>query len=257
MNFKSALLSASIFCTTISAMPLQASSDFAITPRVEVGPLNYNLEFSGALPVAGGQIVNLSNTFNADVYALRLGLTGSWRNIYVDAYYQQTTEGDDVQTLAQFGYIEKWQGDIEESNYTIGYSFLGGAAVFAGYRDLQLTADGNLGSEYQFEHDGYFMGASYAWPLTDRGALSFTLGYAWLDADLDETLVGIHVPGSGDGDGFKIGVGWRSYINDVVGYSVNADYYEYEYDIENANLGIDAEMTEKQAAIRIGLFYEI
>jgi hypothetical protein len=132
-------------------------------------------------------------------------------------------------------------------------------AVFGGYRDAETKGSGSFNSKYKLTEDGYFLGGSYRLALTDTGGLTFSLGYAWLDVDLDETLASFVLPAiKGDGDGAKAEVVWRDFFNDHWGYSVSANYYEYDFDLDEMG-GVKTEksldLEETETTFNLGLFY--
>ena len=245
-----------LFATCFS--PVVADAEITIIPRAEVGYNSYQLEFDGEIPTPTGngvQIINISNSFNMNLASLRLGGSLAWNKLYMDAYYQGTTDASDTQTYPILNVTEKWTGSREEYNFTLGYSIIDGGSVFGGYRFSETTADGSIASDYSFEHEGYFIGASYGWLLTDTGALSINAAYAWLDVTLNENLLGFPLKADGDGTGVKLGVKWNDRINKEVGYSISVDWFNYDYDITTVGSGAQASMKEKEATIRLGIDY--
>jgi hypothetical protein len=86
--------------------------------------------------------------------------------------------------------------------------------------------------------------------------MTFGVGYAWLDAELDENLFGLRFPfDNGDGSGFKLGLTWRDLFNEHVGYTVGIEYFKYEYDMDVEGVSKSLDIEEELASITIGLFY--
>ena len=235
-----------------------ADPAFTFVPYVEAGLGDYQLDFDGAflLPF-GEEVVEAQNTFDFNAGTIKLGLVGAYGDFSANLHYRKTGESTDVQVTANAPSI-KWTGDREEVSLALGYSLSPALAVFGGYRQSEASGTGTLNSSYSFDHDGFFVGGSYTLDLTATGALSFSLGYAWLDAELAESLPGIVLPKTdGDGSGAKIGASWRDMFNDRWGYSVNAEYFSYDYDVSGARdeIELEADVEERETLFTLGLFY--
>jgi hypothetical protein len=234
----------------------RADSELTFVPYAEVGLVDYSLAFDGTVPVPGGgeEVFQVVNDFNFSFSLLKIGLAAAWGDFYANLYYRATTEDSDVQVTEGAQSI-KWNGDREETSLAIGYDITDQINVFGGYRDSETSGSGTGDSAYSFSHDGYFFGASYYLSLTDSGGLTFSAGYAWLDAVLDETVLGLTFPASdGDGSGLKVGASWRDLFNTHWGYSVSVEYFDYNYDLDGDG-GITFEMEERETVISLGLFY--
>ena len=261
------IIATGISCLSLFPLPAFSKSGYSIIPYTEVGISHYSLEFKGDVPVPIGDkviFVEGDNKFIMDFPTIKLGLAGSFGHFTANLSYKTTGEGTDTQ---QFEPIVpgtdplpsiKWTGDRTEYSASGAYSFKQGISVFAGYRESETTGTGSGNSVYEFDHDGYFLGGSYRLGLTDTGGLTFSLGYAWLDVELDEVLRGVELPSiEGDGSGVKVGAVWRDFFNQDWGYSVAAEYYEYDYDLDVLG-GIEhsaAEMEEVETSFTVGLFY--
>ena len=244
-----------------ASWPLLADDDLAFVPYGEAGLVDYSLGFEGSIPLpgAGQEVFETSNDFKFTLSMLKLGLVASWGDFYANMHYRATTEGSDTQVtdLELFPGAQsiKWSGDRSEYGLAFGYDVSEAVSLFGGYRDSETSGDGAPDSSYSFEHDGFFLGASYFVDLTDTGGLTFSAGYAWLDASLDETVVGLPFPTStGDGSGGKLAVNWRDLFNESWGYTVAVEYFDYEYDL-SAPGGIKFDMEEREALFSVGLFY--
>ncbi len=244
-----------------AASPLRANSDLVFVPYAEAGIVDYSLGFEGSIPLpgAGQEVFETSNEFNFTLSMLKLGLAASWGDFYANVHLRTTTEGSDVQVtdleLIPGAQSIKWSGDRVEYGLAVGYDVSEAISIFGGYRDSETSGDGAPDSSYSFEHDGYFLGASYFVDLTDTGGLTFSAGYAWLDASLEETVVNFQFPTStGDGSGGKLAVNWRDLFNERWGYTVAVEYFDYEYDL-SARGGLKFDMEEREALFSVGLFY--
>lgn len=237
--------------------PAHADTGVSAVPYAQVGIVDYALSFDGVLPEptpgGGFQLVPTSNTFSFTLTQFKAGLAVTYGDFYANVAAAVTTEGSDVQVTSSLESI-KWNGENTEYSLALGYNVTEAISVFGGYRDSETSGDGTNNSAYTFTHDGFFLGGSYYVSVTPTGGLTFALGYAWLDATLDERFLGLKLPeGSGDGAGAKIGLSWRDLLSERWGYSVAVDYFDYDYDI--SAMGIEADMEEKQAVASIGLFY--
>ena len=225
-----------------------------LIPRFESGFSSYSLKFNGQVPLdASGNSLQASAQLGDSIFVYRVGLTFAFEAIYVDLMGSGTADFTDVQIIPEFDAIEKWSGDRQEINVTLGYQLFDAGSVFVGYRDGRLEADGQFNSTFTFESDGFYVGMNYGIPITDSGALSFNVAYAFLDAELDQTLFGSAFDtAGGNGNGLKFGLAWQDFLSDTVRYTISLDQYRYKTDADSAS-GIDIEMTEKESAIRIGI----
>ena len=107
---------------------------------------------------------------------------------------------------------------------TLGYHVWKGLNLFAGYKysEFELNSDefnallGDLDSD--FAEEGLFVGASYGFRMANRGTLSFSLGYASLDAEFSQSNIPTAAPApgfalqeynfSGNSTGLSYGVLW-------------------------------------------------
>ncbi|MBZ9613431.1 hypothetical protein [Rheinheimera maricola] len=238
----------SVFTSTVCA------EDVAIIPRAEAGFSSYSLKFDGIVPLdASGNALQVSSQLGDNVFIYRGGLTIAYADFYLDILGSVSSDFSDIQLIPEFDALEKWTGDREEINITVGYQLFESGSVFAGYRSGELKADGQLNSNFAFKSDGFYVGANYGIPVTDTGVISFNIAYALLDASLSETLFGSMLPSAdGDGNGLKYGVAWQAFLSDTVRYSISIDQYRYQTDLAS-NAGIDVKMTEKESAIRLGV----
>lgn len=234
---------------------LTTFAEVAFIPRVEMGQAEYSIDFSGLIPLPDGTVQYDRNYFSLDPLVFRLGGTLSYEKYFFDVYYQTSSEDTSVQLFPRFGVIESWRAKKNDYNLAIGMAAVRNLYLFGGYRDLKQTADGAQNSEYEFRHSGFFIGGSYAWNLTDTGSLSVNLGYAWLEADISESLFGIKVPSASgkNGNGIKYGVIWRDQLSETISYSLSFDSYRYDHHLLNREQGVDVDIQEEETSVRIGI----
>jgi len=187
----------------------------------------------------------------------------SYGDFYALAHYQDSSEDSDSQVTPGLP-VTKWIGSRREYGVGLGYRVLNTVNVFGGYRESEARGSGsNPGSSYEFDHDGYFLGASYFLNVIDSGGLNFSVGYAWLDAQAKQTLPGgLNSGGDGDGSGVKFGVAWKGLINDKWGYSISVDRFDYDYELEGtidagSDLDLSLDVEEDETVLSIGLNYTL
>lgn len=262
MNYKrNAILVASLgifgpFCSLASA-----EADLAVVPYVEAGYSHYTLEFRGNIALPNGTSVPGNNKFIFDSPVAKAGLAAAYGDFSGNIYYRDSGESNDIQDFPELPGVPsvKWDGERNDYGISVAYTFMDSFAVFGGYRDAETKGSGSFNSKFKLEEDGYFLGGSYRLALTDTGGLTFSLGYAWLDLKLNETLRTFVIPEiKGDGDGAKVEVVWRDFFNDHWGYSVSANYYEYDFDLDEVG-GMRAQestdLEETETTLNVGLFY--
>ncbi len=212
MNFRTPTTKAVlliIFLGTSSAS--QSQNEAVLVPYVEAGVVDYSLSFKGDVPLPGGghSIDKANNKFYFDYMSVKVGLAASYGDFSANLYYSTTNKDTDDQPLPPGlpASSIRWEGDRSAYSGTIGYSVTDSVSVFGGYRNSEAEGSGSSNSDYTFKHDGYFVGGGYKIDLTASGAMTFGVGYAWLDAELDENFFGLQFPfDNGDGSGFKLGV---------------------------------------------------
>jgi hypothetical protein len=233
----------------------QSKEEFLVIPYVDVGISDLQLDTSGSF--ADRDIpLGFDTNFNFRSTMFRAGVAMSWGKLYGNVYYRFNSESSDSQILPD-GAITRWALEREESSAAIGYRLTPEVSVFAGYRSSEVDATAQPSGSFLFEDDGFFLGSSYQLNLTDSGSLTFSLGYALLDTDFEESVPVFGVPfeleATGDGEGIKFAVGWRDFFNNHWGYSVGVEYFDYEYDLEGEVVNFDIE--ESDATMSLGLFY--
>lgn len=256
MKFQKFLLTA---CTTtlISSGGMAfANKELVFLPYVELGIIDYSLEFDGTIPIPllGNADQRVENQFFFDMSTIKGGLVVAYGDLFVNSFYRGTSEDSDLQILPS-GISIKWSGKREDMSISVGYKILDAVTIFAGYRESETKGSGTGNSNYSFEQDGFFLGASYYLGLTDTGGLNFSFGNAWLDSELKEDVFNIAFPdASGDGAGIKFGVAWRDSINENWSYTISAEHFRYDHDMEVGDTG-SVDVDEIETSYSAGLIY--
>lgn len=244
-------------CLLVSSVATAQS--VVIAPRAEVGFTSYSLEFNGtfAIPALGGLEAPANAQLGGTLFTQRAGVTAIFGDFYIDGLISATSDLSDTQIVEGLGepLVEDWTGSRDEYNITLGYALFDAGSVFIGYRDGEIEGDGQLNSVFSYETDGFYLGATYGFALTESGSLGLNIAFAQLDSTLKETLFGLPLPDAqGDGNGLKFGITWQDFLSDNVRYSVSFDQYRYQTNVELDDL-VDVEMTEEEQSIRVGLTY--
>ena len=242
-------------CIAISLGPChKAYGEWTFSPRVEVGVVDYSIEFVGTIPGADGTVRDERNYFSIDPIVFRVGGTIAYDRYFLDTYYQATTEDSAFQSFPSIRAVESWQAEKREASLTFGASVTDTGYLFLGYRDHQQSAKGANNSRYDLGHNGFFLGGSYGWPVGDAGILSINVGYALLDVELNEKLFGAVVPeAEGDGQGYKFGIVWSGQFSETVGYNFSFDSYRYKHELENERERLSVTILEEEVSLRLGL----
>lgn len=102
---------------------------------------------------------------------------------------------------------------------------------------------------------GPFLGASFGTPIGKswyRGFLNGSIAVASLGAYVTQERVDddgqffYSTSNGGDTIGIKIGAGWTGYITDNLLYTINADYYQYDYTADRDKLIDDGRIRQRQ-----------
>jgi hypothetical protein len=241
----------------VSTSTAWAQTGISWVPYVETGVGDYSLSFKGQVPLAPGTFYDANNKFYFDFMSIKLGLAAVYGDFSANVYYITTNKDSDDQDFPGLDFpTVTWEGDRTAVSGTLAYSVFDGGSLFCGYRESETKGSGSYQSDYTFKHDGFFAGASYQFTVTDSGGLTLSAGYSWLDMSLKERLFGAEVPSAdGDGSGLKVGVTWRDFLNEKLGYTISAEYFKYEYDLDIEGGPGTPKMEEEESALSIGLFY--
>jgi hypothetical protein len=129
---------------------------------------------------------------------------------------------------------------------TLGYQISDGLSVFSGYRYSEFKLYGNEynyllnNKDQKYSEEGLFIGGSYSWQFGAIGALSLSLGYAYLEADFSEdnvdltdapppgTLTFGEVAFDGTAKGLSYGAQWVGPLTDEWAYKAGLKYQSYK-----------------------------
>lgn len=216
----------------LSVQPVTAET-IKFVPRGWMGVMDYTFIQSPrktALP-DGSDFPEVK--FDAMLLIAGLGLTGVYRDFYLDASYQDSTEEQD--TFHGGGYTEKFNGDRRDYSFTAGMRILNNRGnVYIGYKDGKTSGRGEHGTRLTFREQGFFIGASYGWLIQDKGFLVINAAYADLDGNLNEMPgprypAGLGMDADSNAQGLSYGVSWNGRVSGKMGYSISLDANEYDF----------------------------
>ncbi|QIB65928.1 hypothetical protein [Kineobactrum salinum] len=257
------------------------------TLEFEQGLVNDSLGFSD------------SGDFDADLPTLTLAFTAIYGKGYVSFKYEDSI--NDISTNSDVPFTDA-DTSVDRTDYsvTLGYNVWKGANVFVGYMEGETTLEpgprcptdvtqaavcdgsagglslgGNLAQDHlllglspyrqNYEEDGWFLGASYAWKIADKGTLSVSLAYADLEAKyVDNYLLGVEGANEnfifdGDSDGLSYGVSWSAPLTSRVGYYLDIRRQSYDMRVNESSgnfPGLVVDTDETMTAFSAGLqFY--
>ena len=84
-----------------------------------------------------------------------------------------------------------------------------------------------------YSENGWFLGASYGLPISDKGTLSGSLAYAWMDGQYEDNyLVGLVEQNEfnykGRSNGYSAAITWTAPINNYSGYFLDVRRQNYD-----------------------------
>ncbi len=247
-------LGAGFVCFISSGLVL---AEVSFIPRVSSGVIDYSLT-TPAVPLGGG---NVFPKYRADrtLYLIGIGGTIIEDKFYMDIYAQTTTEDDNTLDTGELGYQETFDGKRDDYSISFGYAITDDASLFAGYKYGKSSTEGKGGSKSDFEEDGFFIGGTYGWLIQDFGVLSLNLAIAKLDGNIRFENDMLPINGTAETIGITYGIAWKANINELLGYGVSLNYYNYVFDdLKDKRLGsIDGEIEEKMLALKVSLSYAI
>jgi hypothetical protein len=138
--------------------------------------------------------------------------------------------------------------DLDRIDYsiTVGQRVWRSLSLFGGYRytEFELKAQGpNILQEEidsKYTEEGFFLGMGYSFRLGEWGALSFSLGYAFLDVDFSQSNVSNNPPPSAfalqeysfnaSATGTSYGISWTGNLTGDWGYKLSLKHQDYSSD---------------------------
>jgi len=235
------------------------AEDWVLVPREVTGYMNYQLSTPPA--VVDGEEILPSNTFEADLFLIGVGLTAFHDRFYFDAFAQGTDQGSDVLEIGDN--TERFKGDRVEHALTVGYQVTDYLSAYVGYRAAKTDFEGSAGGRSRFDEEGFFLGGVAGWPIRDYGVLSFNLALANLDGDIRFHTNVAGVPISSDAvsetNGLSYGLGWHGELGRGFSYSLAVDGYQYEFKdlIDRRYGGGPGKIEEDLLTVKLGLSYLI
>lgn len=126
---------------------------------------------------------------------------------------------------------------------TLGYRVWEGLSVFSGYKHTEFDLESreyNLllsNKDQNYVEEGFFIGSSYAWQFGNKGSLSLSIAYAYLDTEFSESNVAKEPPPfgfvfdefayNGSSNGLSYGAHWSGRLTGQWLYTVGLKYQSY------------------------------
>ena len=204
--------------------------------------------------------VNKNDTSSANRTLSKLG--GAERDEYSVFYTYRTDIG--VALTAGY-YSSSLDMDI---TYTQDIPDLGAYLGVAAYNGLSLTA--NRTDLTTVDNDGFFLGAAYGRPLSDRTGIFVRLGYQ--DSDVEETLSGtgsatiagqvqdLSYPAESydySGDALVYGIGGYWAATETISLNFFYEVKDYSYSDDNNTAATVYDIEEEQSMFGVTLRYSI
>jgi hypothetical protein len=247
--------------------PTGAIADAVFVPSVA---FQYKqLEFDQKYETTTAALLGHKANFKQGLPTVNMQLTTIIDRFYIAFKYEDTmqdvrTEVDETQSAVEsaggFGhYLNTGLGDKTEItrsdiSLTLGMKIAQNANMFAGYmkgetelipesfcepgcttiHNLQYehSLTGNRPYKQKYEEEGFYVGTSYSWPVSDVGTLSLSLAYAVMDGLYEDNYNAIG-PGfdfkfEGDSKGTSLGLTWSAPINESTGYFIDLRRQQYD-----------------------------
>ena len=265
MNITSAVRH-NLFITCIIASivvsPCSYAEELQFVPRVWTGVSDYHFKQGprkGAMP-DGSDFPAVH--FDAILYLAGIGLTSVYKPFYLDLSYQDTS--DDHDSFSGADYYEKFTGNRRDYSATLGMKLLNNkASLYVGYKNGKTSGKGHKGTKLTFTEDGFFVGASYAWLIANKGLLALNAAYARLDGNLEEIPGPVYPRSLGmdadsETDGLSYGISWTSSITEKWNYSISIDANDYEFNSlkdNSTNTPLPEEIEERFYTAKFSLYY--
>ena len=269
----------SLFSTTATA------SEMTFTPRASISFASYKFSQTarpGALTptnpsapvINGGEFPEV--TFDVTFKILGVGGTFFKDGYYLDVAASKSADEEDSFTLEDPAlpqtFVETFKGDRQDFSITLGKKILNNmGGVYVGYKSGKSQADGNQGQSLSFEEKGLFIGANYAWQVSDSGLVSVNFAYADLTGDLMEEVTNpafaspsylatpLDINATSDAQGLSYGVSWSSRWSDSISYSLSLDAKNYTFDNikdKNPNTITSKQFEEKFVSTTLSLYFQ-
>ena len=247
---------------SLVASPWCSAEELQFVPRVWAGVSDYHFKQGprkGAMP-DGSDFPAVH--FDATLYMAGIGLTSVYESFYLDLSYQDSS--DDHDSFSGADYYEKFTGNRKDYSATLGMKLLDNkASLYVGYKNGKTTGKGHKGTKLTFTEDGFFVGASYAWLIANKGLLAVNGAFARLDGNLKEVPGPIYPRNLGmdadsKTDGLSYGVSWTSKMTDRWSYSIALDANDYKFSSlkdNSNNTPLPDDITERLYTARFSIYY--
>jgi hypothetical protein len=284
------------------------AEQLVIQPRVSAGTQDYSLTFTDVITPSG-------NGFNfRDGFTIKdrigytgAGLTVSGGRFFADLSYQRSrtgeSQGDIFQSSAtgsgftnSLGHDHLFDArfDRKEQSGSFGWGVTENLSLLLGYKKATLDMNQARTPSFSpppisgdvlqignyimdFSYHGFFVGASYSLPVSDKGVFSFQSSVARLNAEFKQRFEGsvfifnsltslvllnpafITSSVRGKSSGLNLGVSWTGNFGGAagswrrnLGYTVGIDESQYQFD---ADAVADGDFNEKNTRVRFDLRY--
>jgi hypothetical protein len=276
INMKTIAVSFAVFSMLFSPLiisPVAQAGDISFTPRASISFARYKFSQTarpGALAptgINGDEFPEV--TFDVTFKLLGVGGTFFKEGYYLDIAAAKSADEEDSFTFEEASFKETFKGDRQDFSLTIGMKILDNmGGIYAGYKTGKSQADGNQGQSLSFEEKGLFIGANYAWQVSDNGLVSVNFAYADLKGDLVEEVtypdfaslpIPLDIDATSDAQGLSYGISWSSRWSDSISYSLSLDAKNYTFDNikdKNPDTITSKEFEEKFLNATVSLFFQ-
>jgi len=249
-------------CLSITMIPeILLADDLRFIPRTWIGIADYSFDQAprkGALP-DGSDFPEVK--FDAALLVVGVGLTTTYDHFFLDLSYQDSSEEED--SFSDAGYYEKFTGDRRDYATTLGMKILDyKGTIYIGYKNGKTSGRGQSGTQLTFKEDGFFIGSSYGWIISDIGLLSVNIAYADLDGNLKEEPgpgypSGLGMDADSEASGSSYGILWSSHLFNDIGYtlSIDANSYEFDHIKENSTTSLPDKIEEELITAKFSISY--
>ncbi len=309
-------LSIPILSSLIALLPVIGNAlDLTFVPRIQAGVMDYEfqkhpVDYPATVLNEGEESASPDSEsgykLTSTMPLVSAGVTTFMNSFFIDVYLQKAFSGSDSAVNTLFGANfdnEKVDAYFDREEYSIsaGYGLGDRWTVFGGYRrsttnfsTFEETTSKGLGrtkiewtiGDIDFLQDGYFVGATYAFPTIAQSVILFNTAFALLDGEFDSfnrfnsslvysdghedvgTLGGSYRSQfNGDTAGFNVGIAWKGRIKNALAYSLGLNGYSYDFDGasrerkrsskgEEEFITIDRRLSETVLRLSAGLSYE-
>lgn len=256
---------ATVLAATVSPLMMghAVAQELSFQPRVSIGYQSYDFDIDDeAFDFEGGYLLG------------GLGLTVQRGRFFFDLYGQTslTEPEDDVDDVLIAGANTDRQSkaDRNEINATLGYAITQGISLFGGLKYAKTEIDSDfvdvnndqISVDIEIDYFGPFLGASYAIPIADIGALAVSGSVAYLDGKtniaIESDVLGLDEDDDTDGTsiGANLGAAWIGSLAPLspnfanLGYTAGLDYSYYNFEDDG-----DDQFEEETLRFKVDLKY--